>query len=140
MPRPSAGRRIVVTGLGCVSPIGATADATWNAAVAGRSGRREIRRFEASQFPVRIAAGAPDDFDLGDLPGKEIRRLDRFILFALAAAREALLHAGLAPEGKAGERTGVAIGSGIGGLETLSNSIKVLKDSGPRRVSDSTAG
>ena len=138
MPLPPVGRRIVVTGLGCVSPIGATAEATWNAAVAGRSGSSEIRRFDASQFPVRIAAGVPDDFDLGDLPVKEVRRLDRFILLALAASREALLHAGLAPEGEAADRAGVAIGSGIGGLETLSNSIKVIAESGPRRVSPFT--
>ena len=128
MLRPHTGRRAVITGLGCVSPLGATAEATWSAAVAGRSGSREIRRFDASQFPVRIAAEVPGDFDLGDLPGKEARRLDRFILFAVAAAREALLQAELAPAGEAAERVGVAIGSGIGGLETLSDSIKILLD------------
>ena len=138
MSRPPTGRRVVVTGLGCVSPIGVTAETTWTAAVAGRSGIRAIQRFDASRFPVRIAAESPDDFDLGDLPTKEARKLDRFVLFALAAAREALRQADLAPEGEAAERAGVAIGSGIGGLETLSNSIKVINDVGPRRVSPFT--
>jgi 3-oxoacyl-[acyl-carrier-protein] synthase II len=138
MPRSPDGRRVVVTGLGCVSPIGATAEETWSSAVAGRSGVRELQRFDASQFAVRIAAEAPADFDLGDLPGKEVRRLDRFILLAVAAAREAMLHADLAPAGEAAERAGVAIGSGIGGLETLSKSIAVVLKNGPRRVSPFT--
>jgi 3-oxoacyl-[acyl-carrier-protein] synthase II len=127
-----------VTGFGCVSPLGATADETWSAAIAGRSGVSEIRRFDSSEFTVKFAAQVPDDYEVGDLPAKEVRRLDRFTLLALAAAREALENAGLKPVGEQSERCGVAIGSGIGGLETLSNSIAVLKKSGPRRVSPFT--
>ncbi len=138
MPRPSTGRRVVITGFGCVSPLGATADATWSAAIAGRSGIAANRRFDTSEFSVKIAAQAPDDFEFGDLPAKELRRLDRFTLLALAAAREALRDAGLDPASAQSERCGVAIGSGIGGLETLSDSIAMLKKFGPRRVSPFT--
>ena len=138
MPRPPTGRRVVITGFGCVSPLGVTADETWNAAIAGRSGVGAIQRFDTSEFPVRIAAQAPDDFDFGDLPAKEARRLDRFTLLALAAAREAMRDAGLDLGSAESERCGVAIGSGIGGLGLLSESIAMLKTSGPRRVSPFT--
>jgi 3-oxoacyl-[acyl-carrier-protein] synthase II len=138
MPRPPTGRRVVVTGFGCVSPLGVTADETWSAAIAGRSGVGANQRFDTSEFSVKIAAQAPDDFELGDLPAKEARRLDRFTLLALAAAREALQDANLDPASAQSERFGVAIGSGIGGLGTLSNSIEMLMKSGPRRVSPFT--
>ncbi len=138
MPRPSTGRRVVITGFGCVSPLGVTADETWSAAIAGRSGASANRRFDTSEFSVKIAAQTPDDFDFGDLSPKEVRRLDRYTLLALAAAREALLDAGLDSDSMQSERCGVAIGSGIGGLETLSKSIAALKDFGPRRVSPFT--
>ncbi len=138
MPRPPTGRRVVITGLGCVSPLGATADETWSAAIAGRSGVAAIQRFDTTDFSVKIAAQAPDEFEFGDLAAKEVRRLDRFTLLALAAAREAMQDAGLDLDDAESERSGVAIGSGIGGLETLSNSLAVLKTSGPRRVSPFT--
>lgn len=138
MPRPPTGRRVAITGLGCVSPLGATADETWSAAIAGRSGVGANRRFDTAGFSVEIAAQVPDDFDLGDLPAKEARRLDRFTLLAVAAAREAMRNSGLDLSSAESERCGVAIGSGIGGLETLSNSFMALKTSGPRRVSPFT--
>jgi len=138
MPRPPTGRRVVITGFGCVSPLGVTADETWSAAIAGRSGVGANQRFDTSEYTVKIAAQTPPHFDLGDLPAKEVRRLDRFTLLAVAAAREALLDAGLDPERMPSERCGVAIGSGIGGLETLSNSLVALRELGPRRVSPFT--
>ena len=138
MPRPPTGRRVVITGFGCVSPLGVTADETWSAAIAGRSGVGANRRFDTSEFSVKIAAQASDDLELGDLGAKEVRRLDRFTLLALAAAREALRDANLDPASAQSERFGVAIGSGIGGLGTLSDSIAVLKEFGPRRVSPFT--
>jgi len=138
MPRPPTGRRVVITGLGCVSPLGATADETWSAAIAGRSGVSANRRFDTTEFSVEFAAQAPDEFEFGDLAAKEVRRLDRFTLLALAAAREAMQDAGLDLNDAECERSGVAIGSGIGGLETLSKSMAVLKTSGPRRVSPFT--
>jgi 3-oxoacyl-[acyl-carrier-protein] synthase II len=121
-----------------VSPLGATADETWSSAIAGRSGVGAIRRFDTTDFSVEIAAQAPDEFEFGDLAAKEVRRLDRFTLLALAAAHEAMQDAGLDLDDAESERSGVAIGSGIGGLQTLSNSMEVLKTSGPRRVSPFT--
>jgi len=138
MPRPPNGRRVVITGFGCVSPLGVTADETWSAAIAGRSGVGANQRFDTSEFSVKIAAEVPGDFDFGDLPAKEVRRLDRFILLALAAAREAIRDAGLDLGSGENERCGVAIGSGIGGLGTLADSVVVLTKSGPRRVSPFT--
>ncbi len=126
-------RRVVVTGLGCVTPLGADVDSTWEAAVAGRSGVRPITRFDPEGFPVRFAAQAPEPLDLGDLPAKEQRRIDRFIALALAASRQALHAAGFDPAGE-GERVGIAIGSGIGGLETLQEGHRALFESGPKRV------
>jgi 3-oxoacyl-[acyl-carrier-protein] synthase II len=138
MPRPPTGRRVVITGLGCVSPLGATVDETWSSAIAGRSGVGAIQQFDTTDFSVKFAAQAPDEFEFGELAAKEVRRLDRFTLLALAAAHEAMQDAGLDLDNAESERSGVAIGSGIGGLQTLSNSLGVLKTSGPRRVSPFT--
>jgi 3-oxoacyl-[acyl-carrier-protein] synthase II len=121
-----------------VSPLGATADETWSAAIAGRSGVSANRRFDTTEFSVEFAAQAPDEFEFGELAAKEVRRLDRFTLLALAAAYEAMQDAGLDLDDAESERSGVAIGSGIGGLQTLSNSFMTLKTSGPRRVSPFT--
>ena len=134
MPRPFTGRRVVVTGFGCVSPLGPNAETTWSAAIAGRSGVGKIQRFDASDFPVQIAAESPAEFDLGDLPSKETRRLDRFVLLGLGAAHQATQSAGLSVEDGERARWGVAIGSGIGGLETLSKAIQTLHDHGVKRV------
>jgi len=133
--RGSTRRPVVVTGMGCVTPLGGSVEVTWEAAIAGRSGVGPIRRFDASDFPVRFAAECTEPLDLGDLPAKEARRLDRVVELSLAAAREALAEAGIASTPATRDRIGVAIGSGIGGLETLENSIETLVTSGPRRVS-----
>jgi len=128
-------RRVVVTGLGCVSPLGRAVESTWKAAREGRSGVGPITRFDPDGYPVRIAAEVTGEVDAGDLPPKELRRLDRFLLFALGAAREAQADAALDPEKLAPERIGAAIGTGIGGLGTLSTQDRVLCERGPRRVS-----
>jgi 3-oxoacyl-[acyl-carrier-protein] synthase II len=138
MPRALAGRRVVVTGLGCVTPLGVDVASTWDAAISGRCAIADLTRFDTSAFPVRFGAECSDDFDLGDLPKKEIRRLDRYVLMAIAAAREAVLDAGIEFDEPARDRIGVAIGSGIGGLQTLSDAHRALYDSGPRRVSPFT--
>ena len=133
-----ARRRVVVTGLGCVSPLGGDAVATWEAAVAGRSGIGPLRRFDTEGFPVRFGGEAPEELDLGDTPPKEARRLDRVIALAVAAAREAAVSAGL-PDAKLDrERAGVSIGSGIGGIGSLQESFRVLDARGPSRVSPFT--
>ena len=102
-------RRVVVTGLGCVTPLGADVASTWEAAVAGRSGAAPITHFDSSDFPVRFAARSTEELDLGDLPAKEARRLDRFVRLALAAAREAVGDAALDANTVDPERAGAAI-------------------------------
>jgi 3-oxoacyl-[acyl-carrier-protein] synthase II len=128
-------RRVVVTGLGAVTPIGNTAGQFWENAIAGRSGGGPITRFDASRHDVRFACEVKD-FDpsiLGDR--KEVRKMDRFTQFGLAAALEAVQDAGLVIGGNAAERVGVLVGSGIGGIETLEQQKEVLLDKGPGRVS-----
>lgn len=136
MSRASSGvrRRVLVTGLGCATPLGVGVDRTWKAAAEGRSGVRNITRFDAEDYPVRFAAEVPDPLDLSELPSKEARRLDRTIALALVAANEALADSGLLIDETNRERVGVAIGSGIGGLETLAKGMRTLMQSGPRRV------
>jgi 3-oxoacyl-[acyl-carrier-protein] synthase II len=131
-------RRVVVTGLGCVSPLGGDVDSTWDGASAGRSGIGPLRRFDTGAFPVRFGGEAPDALDLGDLSPKEARRLDRVIQLAVAAAREAASDGGLAAGGFDHARAGVAIGSGIGGIGTLQESFRILDARGPARVSPFT--
>jgi 3-oxoacyl-[acyl-carrier-protein] synthase II len=128
-------RRVVVTGLGCVSPIGADVDSTWAAALAGRSGVGPITRFDSQEFPVHFAAECTEDLDLGDLSPKDARRLDPSIAFSLHAVRQALQDARFESTPETQDRVGVAIGTGIGGLGTLENSWRSLYSTGPRRVS-----
>ena len=134
MTRAASRRRVVVTGLGAVTPLGIGVEQTWRAALEGRSGAAPITAFDASEYPVRFAAEVKGELDLGDLPAKEARRLDRVIAMTLVAAREAIAHSGLEIGDANRERVGVAIGSGIGGLLTLQESIRTLTRSGPRRV------
>src|SRR5262245_49320849 len=137
MLRETPRRRILVTGLGCVSPLGADAAASFEAAVAGRSGIRPLRGFDTTGFPVRFGGEVPGELDLGGVPPKEARRLDRVILFAVAAAREAAADA-LGAAKLDADRAGVAIGSGIGGLGTLQENFRALDARGPMRVSPFT--
>lgn len=129
-------RRVVVTGLGLVTPIGHNVADSWAATLAAQSGVALITRYDTSDLPVKIAATVKD-FEIGDLlEHKEARRTTRFVQFALKAAHEALVDAGLkeAPaEGR--ERWGTSIGVGIGGIEEISDASYVLKDVGPRRIS-----
>ena len=127
--------RIVVTGIGVVSPIGLTADATWLSLVAGRSGVGRISAFDAEGFETTIAAEIPDFDPTNYMERKEARRADRFSQFALAAAKEALGQAGLLQEEPLGDRVSSLIASGVGGIITLSDQYDVLREKGPKRIS-----
>src|SRR4051795_2760923 len=126
-------RRVVVTGLGAVTPIGADAPSTWRAAVAGESGIDFIRSFDASEFPVRIAAEV-NDFDPTQVASsKDARRLDRNVLLSLGAAREAVAHARL-DGAYSPDRVGILFGTAIGGFIKLMEEHDVLRERGPDRV------
>lgn len=134
-------RRVVVTGLGMLSPLACGVEETWTKLIAGKSGAGEIKHFDASALPCKIACEIPlegeDAFIADDwVPAKDQRKIDRFITYALVAAEQAIRDAGWtdASSGEK-ERTGVMIGSGIGGIETIAETAVTLKERGPRRVS-----
>lgn len=127
--------RVVITGMGAVSPVGNDVESFWSSLVRGQSGIRAIDSFDASAFKVRIG-GQVRDFDAKALFGaKEARRMDRFSQFAMAAAEQALAQSGLDLERVDKERLGVYVGSGIGGLQTLMEQGAVLAERGPDRIS-----
>lgn len=136
-------RRVVVTGLGMVSPLGCGVDVSWSALLAGRSGISRIERFDVSDLPCQVAAMVPRDpqVDGAFIPEdwmepKEIRKVDDFIVYAVAAADQALEDAGWHPKSYDDQvATGVLIGSGIGGLEGIEAGALTLKEKGPRRLS-----
>ena len=132
-------RRVVVTGLGCVSPVGNTVEQSWANLLAGRSGIDTIKAFDASAFACKIA-GEVKDFDLEPyISAKEARSMDRFIHLGIAAAQQAVVDAGL-PQGddlndELAYRIGCIIGSGIGGLPLIEETHGELVNRGPRRIS-----
>jgi len=130
-------RRVVVTGLGLVTTLGNDVPTTWEALVAGRSGIRLIESFDPSRLTARIAAEVHDLDASGILDRKELRRTDRYIQIALVAAREALDQAGLPErfEGDLAERTGVILGTGLGGVGTLIDGFTTNALRGPDRIS-----
>jgi len=128
-------RRVVVTGLGAVTPVGNDAPSTWKAALAGESGIDFIRAFDASGFPVTIAAEVKDFDPTGLASPKDLRRLDSNLLYALAASREAVADAGLTNGSYDAARVGIVYGSGIAGIKTITQQHSVLLERGPDRVS-----
>jgi 3-oxoacyl-[acyl-carrier-protein] synthase II len=127
--------RVVVTGMGLISPLGNTVEQFWDGLVQGKSGITPITAFDTSAFKAKIA-GVVHDFDAEARFGrKEARRMDRFSQFALAAAEEALAHSGLQLDKIDRERLGVYVGSGVGGIQTLMDQQALLKARGPERVS-----
>jgi len=136
-------RRVVVTGIGAVTPLGAGVDNIWRRILNGESGAGAIQSFDVSDLAVKIACEVPvGDRESGafnpddHVPPKDQRKMDRFIIYGIGAADEAIADAGWTPDSEEElERTGVMIGSGIGGLETIAEAAMLLRDKGPRRVS-----
>jgi 3-oxoacyl-[acyl-carrier-protein] synthase II len=127
-------KRVVVTGLGMITPLGIGVKDSWDSLIAGRSGIRRITHFDSSNFPTKIAGEVqgfkPEDY----IESKEIKKMDRFIHFAVAAATMAVDDSGLKITDKNAERIGVIVGSGIGGLSTIEHYHSVLLERGPKRI------
>ncbi len=128
-------RRVVITGLGCVSPIGNTVTEAWAALIEGQSGIATITKFDATAFSTNFA-GEVKGFNIEDyIPGKEARHMDTFIHFGMAAGIQAIKDSGLEVTDANAERIGVIIGSGIGGLPLIEETHAELTNRGPRRIS-----
>jgi 3-oxoacyl-[acyl-carrier-protein] synthase II len=133
--KPQPRHRVVITGMGAITPIGIGVDAYWNALLAGTSGAARISAFDVSPYPTQIACEVRN-FDPNTVADKkEARRLDRALLFALGATDEAVKMAGLDVEKLDRDRCGVVIGSGIGGIDTFEKQHQTLLSQGPGRVS-----
>ena len=134
MTRPNR-RRVVVTGLGCISPVGNTVAASWDALIAGKSGIATITKFDASAFSTHFA-GEVKGFNIEEyIPGKEARHMDTFIHYGMAAGMQAMQDSGLEVTEANAERIGVLVGSGIGGLPMIEQTHAELTNRGPRRIS-----
>ncbi len=128
-------KRVVITGLGPITPIGIGKDVFWESLIKGKSGIGKITSFDADEFSSRIA-GEVENFDPKDyVEAKEARRMDRFSQLGVASAKMALEDAGLAITNSNADRVGVIVGSGIGGLKTLEEQHKILLEKGPKRIS-----
>ena len=128
-------RRVAVTGIGLVSPLGLTRNETWAGLLAGRSGVGPITRFDATDYACRIAAEVKGFVPENHVEKKEVKKFDTFVHYAVAAAKEALADSGIVIDASNAESVGVAIGSGIGGLPLIEDMHKVLLEKGPRRIS-----
>jgi 3-oxoacyl-[acyl-carrier-protein] synthase II len=128
-------QRVVITGMGAITPLGLNAAAFWDGLKAGQSGVGPITRFDTSDFATKIGAEVKGFHPADFMDRKEARRMDRYTQFALAAAKQAWADAGLSEEGLDRERCGVYFGSGIGGVETYSEEVGVCLQKGPKRVS-----
>lgn len=128
-------RRVVVTGMGILSPVGNTIESAWANVVAGKSGIGAVTHFDAAAFPTRFA-GEVRDFDVSAwLPLKEARKMDKFIHYGIAAGVDALKDSGLEITEANAERVGVAIGAGIGGIATIEDTCAAYQAGGPRKIS-----
>ena len=141
--------RVVITGLGCISPLGQSVPETWDGVVSGRSGAGPITHFDASTHKTRFAAEVKDFDAVGRFGTREARKMDPFAQFAVAAADEAMQQAELKIDEANRDRTGIIVGTGIGGIATMMANYDVLKDRGadrvspfliPMMISDSAAG
>ena len=131
-----AKRRVVVTGLGIISPVGLNLKQSWDNILAGKSGASPITEFDTSDFSVKFACTVKDfDPALYDLSSKDLRKMDTFIHYGIAAADQALKDSGLEVTEANAERIGVSIGSGIGGLPMIEKNKEALDNGGPRKIS-----
>lgn len=131
-------RRVVITGMGAVSPLGNTVESSWQSAIEGRSGIGPITRFDSERFETKIA-GEVRDFNAEEyVPAKELRRMDRFIHYAIAVCKQAAAQASLEITEDNANDIGVVLGSGIGGIETLSEAVLTIRDKGPSKISPFT--
>ena len=128
-------KRVVITGLGCISPLGNDVSTLWGSLLAGKSGAGLITHYDTSNHKVRIAAEVKDFNPAAMFGNKEARRMDRFAQFALAAASQTIEDSGLEITDRNRDRIGVMIGTGIGGLSTLCEQFRVFIERGPDRVS-----
>jgi 3-oxoacyl-[acyl-carrier-protein] synthase II len=128
-------RRVVVTGMGCISPLGNTVAETWKSLLAGKSGAGPITLFDASRHKTRFAAEVKGFDPVAMFGNREARKMDRFTQFATAATLEALEHARLKIDETNRDRVGIVIGTGIGGIGTILEQVEVLRERGPERVS-----
>src|SRR2546422_4826156 len=128
-------RRVVITGVGLVTAVGIGTRETWQCLLKGRSGVGPITRFDTTDFPTRIAAEIKNFDPARYVEKKDVKKMDTFIHYAMAAAEFAMRDSGLMLEGQEGERAGVIIGSGIGGVGTIEREHEVLLKEGPRRIS-----
>lgn len=128
-------RRVVITGMGAVSPLGNDVETSWQAAIAGKSGAGPVTHFDASKFETRIAAEIKGFNPEQYIPAKELRRMDRFIHYAIAVCKQAACDANLEITPDNADDIGVLIGSGIGGVETLTETVITIHERGPAKVS-----
>jgi 3-oxoacyl-[acyl-carrier-protein] synthase II len=128
-------RRVVITGLGMLTPVGNSVNESWEAVKAGQNGISNIEHFDTEKFATKFA-GLVKDFNVEDyMPRKDARKMDTFIQYGVAAAEQAFTDSGLVVTDENAERIGVAIGSGIGGITTIENNVHNLDKSGPRKIS-----
>ncbi|GAC1448219.1 MAG: beta-ketoacyl-ACP synthase II [Desulfuromonadaceae bacterium] len=128
-------RRVVITGVGAVSPLGCGNVKNWDALTSGKSGIRLITRFDTSDMPVKIAGEVPDFNAEEYIDKKEIKKMDLFIQYALAAAHYAMEDSGLVIDDENAERVGVLVGAGLGGLPTIEKYHTLLSEGGPKKIS-----
>jgi len=128
-------KRVVVTGLGCVSPLGNNVLDTWSSLVAGKSGAGPITRFDATKYKTRFAAEVKGFDPVALLGARDAHKFDRYAQLAIAAAQEALTQSGLVIDDSNRDRVGILIGTGIGGITTFMENVDTLRQRGPERVS-----
>ena len=129
------GRRVVVTGLGMVSPLGLNVEDSWGNILAGKSGVAPIDKFDASAYSTRFSASVKDFDPTPYMAAKDARKMDVFVQFGMAAGIQAMEDAGFEISDEMAPRVGCAIGSGIGGIGQIEKNTKIVEDSGPRRIS-----